>query len=89
MVWLEDLGCYGYDAVLSEKFELVFNCWVDAAALLAWLATRDPAGSSSDKPSDSSAATRVKALAGKTAPIIKRHLDEVRRIGGARLKTPA
>jgi putative membrane protein len=31
----------------------------------------------------------LRALAGKTAPIIKRHLDEVRRIGGARLKTPA
>jgi FkbM family methyltransferase len=48
VVRLEDLGCYGYDLVLGEGFELVFNRWVDAAELRAWLATRDPAGPSGD-----------------------------------------
>lgn len=31
----------------------------------------------------------LRGLAGKTAPIIKHHLDEVKRIGGANLKSPA
>lgn len=45
---LEDLGRYGYDLALGEGFELVYDRWVDAAELRAWLASRHPAGPAGD-----------------------------------------
>jgi hypothetical protein len=33
---------------LGEGFELVYDRWVDAAELRAWLASRNPAGLSGD-----------------------------------------
>lgn len=45
---LEDLGRYGYDLALGEGFKLVYDRWVDATELRAWLASRDPASLSGD-----------------------------------------
>jgi hypothetical protein len=36
------------DRLLGEGFELVYDRWVDAAELRAWLASRNPAGLSGD-----------------------------------------
>ncbi|MFL5280383.1 MAG: FkbM family methyltransferase [Rhodopila sp.] len=45
---LEDLGRYEYNLALGEGFELVYDRWLNAAELRAWLATRDRAGPSGD-----------------------------------------
>jgi FkbM family methyltransferase len=45
---LEGLGRYRYEVSLGEEMRLRLGAWVDAAAIRAWLAAREPEGVSGD-----------------------------------------
>jgi FkbM family methyltransferase len=45
---LEALGRYRYNVSLGESLAMEFADWVEAPAMRAWLAARDPAGDSGD-----------------------------------------
>jgi FkbM family methyltransferase len=45
---LEALGRYRFEVSLGEEMRLRLGAWVDAAAMRAWLAAREPEGDSGD-----------------------------------------